>query len=272
MQALLLVGLFTAASFLFTQDQVTTQGLYFMIYPCGQSNEDCYTLSAILARPSSDPNQRIVFFRWEISGRPYENPSLASFHLEEEGQEVQVLLEKGGKYTIKLEGLNKKREPVETAEESFDIPTLEQIVDWNNNKRIDDVEIIWAIDVWVRGERVPGGINTFTIADDTMLRLIHLWITGVTYTLQKKNSVKAGMTNKGQNPASKLIPELSCLPFVLDKNKNGLIDDEEIIRAITLWIQDAPVPDCPLFMKISDTTIIILIDAWIKQKSYKQTW
>lgn len=58
---------------------------------------------------------------------------------------------------------------------------------------------------------------------------------------------------------------VECLPFVLDINKNNLLDDGEIITAIDLWIKNSDLSSCVPPRKISDTEIIKLINAWIKQ-------
>jgi len=54
--------------------------------------------------------------------------------------------------------------------------TIERIIDVNRNSRIDDEEILFAIELWITGEKIPG---TSKIIDDaTILSLIQLWIAG----------------------------------------------------------------------------------------------
>jgi plastocyanin len=44
------------------------------------------------------------------------------------------------------------------------------------NQKIDDAEIITAIDLWVRGGAVPGCTPPVTISDDQIIQLIDLWV------------------------------------------------------------------------------------------------
>lgn len=55
-----------------------------------------------------------------------------------------------------------------------------------------------------------------------------------------------------------------CIPFALDTNKNGVLDDAEIITAIDLWVKNGDVPGCSPPRKINDSEIIRLIDVWVK--------
>ena len=54
--------------------------------------------------------------------------------------------------------------------------SIEQALDANNNNRIDDAEIIRAVQLWITAGVVPG--TGQTIGDAKILRLIQLWIGG----------------------------------------------------------------------------------------------
>ena len=51
------------------------------------------------------------------------------------------------------------------------------------NQRIDDAEIITAIDLWVRGGAVPGCSPPVTISDTQIIQLIDLWVKGSQLTV-----------------------------------------------------------------------------------------
>ncbi len=50
----------------------------------------------------------------------------------------------------------------------------------------------------------------------------------------------------------------------LDQNKNGFLDDSEMLQALTLWVRQTPVPGTEGVI-ISDTQILQLLQMWIKQ-------
>jgi len=54
--------------------------------------------------------------------------------------------------------------------------SIERALDQNGNARIDDAEIVRAVELWVAGAPVPG--TERTISDEKMLALIRLWATG----------------------------------------------------------------------------------------------
>ncbi len=54
--------------------------------------------------------------------------------------------------------------------------TLEQALDTNNNKIIDDLEMLQALQYWIKQQTVPG--TNKTIDDLTMLALLQKWIKG----------------------------------------------------------------------------------------------
>lgn len=54
--------------------------------------------------------------------------------------------------------------------------TIAQALDVNNNERLDDDEILTAIQLWISGVIVPG--TDQTISDSIILELIQLWISG----------------------------------------------------------------------------------------------
>lgn len=58
----------------------------------------------------------------------------------------------------------------------FEVRSVEQLLDRNDNGRLDDDEILFAVELWIEGEKVPG--TSINIDDAAILRLIELWITG----------------------------------------------------------------------------------------------
>ncbi len=54
--------------------------------------------------------------------------------------------------------------------------SIERALDANDNARLDDAEIVRAVELWIAGEPVPGAAAV--ISDETMLALIRLWATG----------------------------------------------------------------------------------------------
>jgi hypothetical protein len=50
------------------------------------------------------------------------------------------------------------------------------MIDINGNDRIDDNEILFAVELWIEGVPIPG--TSLVIDDTAILRLIDLWITG----------------------------------------------------------------------------------------------
>lgn len=61
---------------------------------------------------------------------------------------------------------------------------------------------------------------------------------------------------------------LLSIERALDENRNGTIDDPEIIRAIDLWIRQEPVPGTG-GQVISDAAIIRIINLWIRRESVR---
>lgn len=61
---------------------------------------------------------------------------------------------------------------------------------------------------------------------------------------------------------------LLSIEQALDENRNGTIDDPEIIRAIDLWIRQEPVPGTG-GQVISDAAIIRIINLWIRRESVR---
>jgi hypothetical protein len=55
--------------------------------------------------------------------------------------------------------------------------SIERALDQNGNERIDDPEIINAINLWIRQEPVPG-TDGQTISDAKIIQLLNLWIKG----------------------------------------------------------------------------------------------
>lgn len=162
----------------FTISQTSqSQILDFDVNSCQEDIEDCYLFSAVISRLSDDLERRIVFFQWkltEIGGSEDLGPP---WSWEGEGQSVQVRLKKGKTYSIALKGLNEKREPIEMLSGRFSVPTIAQAIDENNDEVIDDLEIINALHLWVKGAEIPKLSHT-TIDDATMLGLLTLWIKG----------------------------------------------------------------------------------------------
>lgn len=70
--------------------------------------------------------------------------------------------------------------------------TIEEAVDENDNNKIDDNEIMNAVNYWISGEGVPG-TDGQTISDEKILELVNMWIGGrpVSSSSAKSEMVKA---------------------------------------------------------------------------------
>jgi hypothetical protein len=67
--------------------------------------------------------------------------------------------------------------------EEFEVTgTIEEMIDINGNDRIDDNEILFAVELWIEGVPIPG--TSLVIDDTAILRLIDLWITGAEISCQ----------------------------------------------------------------------------------------
>jgi hypothetical protein len=71
------------------------------------------------------------------------------------------------------------------------------------------------------------------------------------------------VTNSAELAIEQLSDTLDVLRIneAIDRNDNGLIDDDEILRAIELWRSDESVPGTG-GKTIGGTKILELIDAW----------
>ncbi|MEM4168338.1 MAG: hypothetical protein QXW98_07825 [Candidatus Caldarchaeum sp.] len=55
--------------------------------------------------------------------------------------------------------------------------SLQKIIDGDGDNRIEDSEILKAIDYWIKGQRIPGADGQ-AITDEEILALIDMWIKG----------------------------------------------------------------------------------------------
>jgi len=87
-----------------------------------------------------------------------------------------------GEYTVTVETADdSKSVTVTVAGEAACLPFA---LDNNpKNQKIDDAEIITAIDLWVRGSAVPGCTPPVTISDTQIIQLIDLWVKGSQLTV-----------------------------------------------------------------------------------------
>jgi hypothetical protein len=68
-------------------------------------------------------------------------------------------------------------------QEEFEVTgTIEEKININGNERIDDDEILFAVELWIEGVPIPG--TSLVIDDTAILRLIDLWITGAEIAYQ----------------------------------------------------------------------------------------
>lgn len=82
-----------------------------------------------------------------------------------------------GTYTVELQDFARIAQSVTFTVTQAGPVSIERALDENNNNRIDDPEIIRAINLWIRQEPVPGTGGQI-ITDAVIIRLLNLWIKG----------------------------------------------------------------------------------------------
>lgn len=94
------------------------------------------------------------------------------------GQRVYLLGKlPAGTYTVELQDFARVVRSVTFTVTQVGTLSIERALDENNNNRIDDPEIIKAMNLWIRQEPVPG-TDGQVITDAVIIRLLNLWIKG----------------------------------------------------------------------------------------------
>lgn len=120
--------------------------------------------------PSEDGSS-IAAYEWDFT---------SDGEVDAEGSRTSFTFEAFGDYDVSLRIID------DSGAENFQIRTIfvdgaggltiEEALDVNQNNVLDDDEILWAIELWINGEEVPG--TGQTISDKKMLELINKWING----------------------------------------------------------------------------------------------